>query len=604
MERLSWYILRRLMVLAIGVLVILTVEFCLFRVIPDDPIRWALPMPSPMPGPYDPWLVDWCENVTDMFEQPLYVQYFEFIGDMLTGDFGSSPVYRSDIGDHLYSAMWMTLVLFGSSLLLCLILAPLVGGALSRVRSYFRRQSVSFVFLALFSIPVLAWQWFMWRYLSFEWRLLPPGRSAPLDSSGIHLEYLIMPLASIVLASLGAFILCAKDGQTRASVAVSPNRSTLRDGLFAAMPNIQFMIAASMIFVVSAEWWFDFPGLGFFFINSLYHLDYFYMQASFFLLAVMVFMANFAMETVVTLIRPNRKLDLFLREGEDRPSAASETSVRVDKLSFSFSRIVGALIRVAKDYYRSPVGVVSLAVFVCMIALAVAGPWLSSNELGPLGIAPWESSTDLFLDGATALVAISILVGFLASFAGIALGIVAGYSRPYADEIVPAIMQGLIATPFIGLFVMLYMARWNPFGIGYLNAALACTVPIMALVTLLSFHGFVSSRNRVAAATAGVSKGARVIHSFPAVTSWALSGLKYGIPLTITTVFVYDFVGLTHFGSWGYAFSVALGIYPPTPILWDYLLPPLIGSALLIGSIFLMLDTAERIIRTRFSGLI
>ena len=563
-------------------------------------------MPYPMPGPYDPWLVDWCENVTDMFEQPLYVQYFEFIGDMLTGDFGSSPVYRSDIGDHLYSAMWMTLVLFGSSLLLCLILAPLVGGALSRVRSYFRRQSVSFVFLALFSIPVLAWQWFMWRYLSFEWRLLPPGRSAPLDSSGIHLEYLIMPLASIVLASLGAFILCAKDGQTRASAAVFPNRSTLRDGLFAAMPNLQFMVAASILFVTCAEWWFDYPGLIWYFLNSVYLWDYFPIQAAFFLLAVMVFTVNFAMETVVTLIRPNHKLDSRLREGEGRPSAASETSVRVNQLSLSFSRIVGVCIRVAKDYRRSPVGVVSLAVFIGMIALAVAGPWFSSDEItGPIGITPWtRPSIDLFLDGATAFVVISILVGLIASLAGMTFGIVAGCTRPYADVIVMAIMQGLISIPFIGLFILLRMARWHVFDVGYLNAALACSIPIIALVTLLSFHGFVSSRSCVAAATVGASKGIRLIHSGPAVASWALSGLKYGIPLTVVTVFVCDFFSLTHFRSWGDAFSVAVGFYPYASIAWEYILPPIIGSALLIGSIFLMLDTTERIVRTRFSELI
>lgn len=601
MERLSWYILRRLLVLAIGVLVILTVVFCMFRVLPDDPVQLALTeWPSGVPVP--DYISDRNEDIIDMFGQPLYVQYFEFIGDMLTGDFGSSLVYRSDVSDHIYSAMWRTLILFGSSLLLCLIIAPLVGSALSRVRSYYRKQSLSFVSLVLFSLPVLGWQWFMWRYLVVEWRLLPSGGIAPWDSSGIHLKYLIMPLASIILASLGAFILCVKDGQTRASAAVFPNHSTLRDGLFAALPNFQFMIAASVIFVVSAEWFFNFWGLGWVFIESLYNQDYFTLQASFFLLAIMVFMVNFAMETIVTLIRPGRKLDLCLREDEDRPRAASETSVRVDQLSFSFSRIVGALIRVAKDYLKSPVGVVSLTVFIGIVVLAIAGPWFSSGQIGPIGIRPWRSSTDLFLDGATALVAISILAGLLASLAGMALGIVAGYSRPYADGIVVAIMQGLISIPFIGLIIF----RWAilPHSFGYLEAALACSVPIMALVTLLSFHGFVSSRNRVAAATEGASKGVRLIHSGPAVASWALSGLKYGLPLTVVAVFVCDFIRLTHFSSWGAAFYEAVIAYPFASIEWDYILLPLIGSALLIGSIFLILDTIERITRTRFSGLV
>ena len=424
-----------------------------------------------------------------------------------------------------------------------------------------------------------------------------------MDSSGIHLKYLIMPLASIVLASLGAFILCAKDGQNRASVAVFPNRSTLRDGLYAALPNVQFMVAASILFVACAEWWFSYPGLVWYFLNSLYNMDYFSLQAAFFILAIMVFMVNFAIETVVTLIRPRRKLDLCLREDEDRPGTTSETRLRVDQPPLSFSRIVAILTRVTKDYLRSPVGVVSLAVFIGIVALAIVGPWFSSDENAPIWIVPSrELSTDLFLDGATALVAISILAGLLAFTAGMALGAVSGYTCPYADGIVMAIMQGLISIPFLALFI--FRLGIHPSSFGYLEAALACSVPVAAFVTLLSFRGFVSARSRAAAASKGASRGAKLMHSFPAIASWALSGLKYGIPLTVVTVFVCDFFHLTSFSSWGYAFGKAAQSGYYGSIEWSYILLPLIGSALLIGSIFLILDTIERVIRTRFSELI
>ena len=604
-NRLLWYILRRFLVLAIGILIILTAEFYLFRVVPDDPALWALSRP------YDPitapdWYVDWHEHVTDMFEQPWYVQYFEFIGDMLKGDFGLSLASRSDIGDHIYSAMLRTLILFGSSLLLCLTLASLVGTALSRVRSYQRRRALSFVPLALFSIPVLAWQWLMWRYLVVEWGLLPAGGSGPIGSTEIHLEYLIMPLASIILASIGAYILCVKDGQTKASYAASPDRSTLRDGLFAALPNMQFMVAASILFVACAEWMFDYPGLIWYFWNALYSWDYFALQAAFFLLAVMVFASNFAIETVVTLIRPGRKLDLCLREDEERLSTTSETRVRVGQLPFSLRRIVGVLIRMTKDYLRSPVGMAALAVFIGILALAIAGPWFSHEESTPIWHHPYsgELSADLLLDGATALVAIPLAAGFLALLAGMALGAIAGCSRPYADGIVMAIMQGLISIPFIGFYILLSMGRWHIIGIAYLNTALAFSIPVMALVTIMSFHGFVSSRARVVAATEGASKGVRIIHSCPAIASWALSGLKFGMPLTVVTVFVSDFIGLTHFNSWGSAFAAAVSPSLYGSIEWEYVILPLVGSALLIGSIFLILDTMERVIRTRFSELV
>jgi peptide/nickel transport system permease protein len=283
MERLSWYILRRLLVVAIGVLVILTAEFCLFRVLPDDPVRLAAP-PWPSGVPND--ISEQYAEVIDMFEQPLYVQYFQFIGDMLTGDFGFSFLHKSDVSDYVYSAMWRTLILFGASLSLCLIIGSLAARAMSMIKSYFVKRTLFLASLALFSLPVAAWQWFLQRYLSLEWGLLPHGGIAPLDSSGIHLKYLIMPLATVFLASIGGFILSIRDGQTKASTAMSPERLTLRDGLFAALPNIQFMVAASLTFVVSAEWWFEFYGLGWYFIDSLYRMNYFWLQASFFLLAM------------------------------------------------------------------------------------------------------------------------------------------------------------------------------------------------------------------------------------------------------------------------------------------------------------------------------
>ncbi len=604
MERLSWYILRRLMVLAIGLFVILTAEFCLFRVFPDNTANLALPSrpysPSAAPVEYTDWL---SETVTE-FDQPLLLQYFRFIGDMLTGDFGFTHVTQTEISDYIYSAMWKTLILFGAALSLCLVVGALAGRAISRIGSYITKQAMSIATLALFSVPIVAWQFFMLKYLSIEWSLLPLGRSAAFGSSGVEIEYLIMPLASIVLASIGAFILCVRDGQTKAAASLPPKRLNLMDSLFAAMPNMQFMVAAALLFVVSAEWWFDFPGLGWYFREAIWYSEYFRMQASFFLLAMIVFTVNIAMETVVTLMRPERRLDLCLGEDDDRPAAAADTTMQAARSPPLLCLVKGALIRVAKDYLRSTIGVVSLAVFAAIVALAIVGPWLSSEETAPIGTMwPPQLSTDLLLDGATALIAIPISAGLLALLAGMTIGTATAYLRPYADGVVKALMQGLISVPFLAFFILL-LWQLRSFGSEYLGAALACSVPLTALATLMSFNGFVSARNRVATASRGCSKCVMLIHAVPSATSSALSGLKYGIPMIVMTVMVCDFWGLSAFDSWGYTFRYATGFGLFGPVEWGYILAPIIGTALLIGSIFLILDTTERVIRTRFSELV
>ena len=597
MERFTRYMLKRFLVLVVGILVILTVEFCLFRVVPEDPVQWAVPTGSGFdPSDYSGWYVDWREHVIDMLDQPLHVQYLEFIGDMLTGDYGPSIVYRSDVSDGIYSAMLRTFVLFSVSLLSCLLLGSVAGRAISSMKSHPHRQGWSIVPLALFSLPVVAWQWFFSRYVSLEWGLLPAIGSGPLGSSGIDIEHSVLPCASVFLASIGAFILCIRDGQTRASAALSPKHLTLRDGMFAALPNIQFMVAASIVFVVCAEVWFNYPGLGYNFVQSLLSRDYFWQQASLFLLAILVFTANFTIETILTLARGRQRLDLFLREDEDLAADEVEACDPVAQPKVTFRTLGHATVLMAKDFFRSPVGVLAFTVFIVIVALAAVGPSLSSDEYVPFGMESWE---DLFLDGASALVAISLLSGFIGLLGGMAIGVVAGYVRPYADGVVTGVMQGLIAIPFLGLVLFLWVTR--SYRDSY-DAALACSVPVMALVSLLTLHGFISSKDRVAAASKGVSRIVRFVYSAPAVFSWALGGLKYGISAVVTTVFVCDFLGLTYFSSWGYAFET--GLRSSSLVTeWEYILPPFIGAALLIGSMFLILDTIERVIRTRFSKL-
>ncbi len=581
-----------MLVLVIGLFVILTVEFCLFRVLPDNPAQLAVPHrpfnPSLVPAEY----ADWYENAVSELYEPLHVQYFQFIGDMLTGDFGFSHASQSEISDTIYSAMWKTVILFGASLFLSLVVGSMLGRAISRIKAYVSKQVVSIAILSLFSLSVMVWQWLFIRFVAIEWGLLPIGGSARYGSSGVALDHLILPVASIFMASVGAFILCIRDGHLRAAEALPQQQPSLREGLFAAMPNMQFMVGASILFVAAVEVWFNFPGLAWYLVNALFNSDYFMLQATFFLLAIIVFATNYVMETVVTLMRHGRRLDLFLHE-EEHPVIMAGADARADRVVSLFSEIVPALKQVSKDYLKSPIGVVSLAVFAAIVVLAAVGPSFTPDEFNPYEIG---SSSELFLDGARAPVTIALLACLVALLVGTVLGIIAGLSRPYADGVVIGIMHGLIAIQFTGFIIFLLYTRSYR---DYFNAAVACSVPAMALVALLSFHGFVSARNRVAAGPRGGSACVKLARSAPAVSSWAVSGLKYAMPLTVMVVLVSDYWGLTRFSSWGYAFNVAVQYDE-----WEYILPPVIGSCLLIGSIFLVLDTIERVIRTRFSELV
>src|SRR4030042_1217076 len=96
------YVLKRLLVMVVGLLVILTAEFVILRVLPGDAALLATPR--------DP-TVDFEDYETNMetFSKPLYAQYVEFIGDMLTGDFSISYTYHDDVSNFIYGDAGWTL---------------------------------------------------------------------------------------------------------------------------------------------------------------------------------------------------------------------------------------------------------------------------------------------------------------------------------------------------------------------------------------------------------------------------------------------------------------------------------------------------------------
>lgn len=567
MDRVLWYVLRRLMVLFIGIMVILTAEFVILRVAPYDPSSLV---PSTHAQEFD-----------EVFNKSLLSQYFDFIGDMFSGDFGYSGVLNSPISDRVYDAMWTTLTLFLGSLSACLLLGALGGYLVFRMRTHVSRQGLSIVSLALFSVPVLLSAYVTVRYLYYEWGLVP----SPMESTTTAA---ITAIATISLPFLGAFILIVRDGLTLASAASCPDRPRIRDALFVAMPKVQFMVAGLMLFIVPVEIMLMRPGIGFYFAVSFINMDYFLLQATFFLMTIIVFFTNYALETIVTMVRPRRKLDMYLHED----IAEAGTEALPSPKAATVGGVRDALVGMSRDYLRSPVGVVSLAVLFGLVLLAVVGPTLTSDEVT---IPAEPSYTDLFLDGATALVAVSLIVGLLASVIGSALGLVAGLTRPYGVVVV-AVMQGIMAIQTMCFLILPLLSYRLGSDYGYADAALLISLPVSALVAALTCHGVVSSRNRATPAASGPAR------HVPAVLSWTLAGLKYGVPTSVIVVFTCDFLGITPFHSWGYAFDVAVtyGMYEGFSI-WNWLLPAL-ATSLLVGSMFLVLDTFERVVRTRFAA--
>jgi peptide/nickel transport system permease protein len=144
---------------------------------------------------------------------------------------------------------------------------------------------------------------------------------------------------------------------------------------------------------------------------------------------------------------------------------------------------------------RHPTVVASTAVLLILVILTVASPYLSSN---PLDISPrnrlktpsaehWFGTDNLGRDiysrtlhGGRVSLTVGLGVGLLATFFGLMVGLVSGYSRP-VDAVIMRIMDGLMAIPEI-LLAITFVAITSA---SIQNVIMAITIPEVPRVARL-----------------------------------------------------------------------------------------------------------------------
>src|SRR5687768_9610560 len=119
-RRLSFYILRRCLALVPQLLAISIVTFVLARLLPGDPITLILgPLATPASRAN-------LENQMHL-DEPLHVQYYYYLRDLLHGDLGRSWNTSNTVWDDLVTRFPATFELITYSLLLALIIGISIG---------------------------------------------------------------------------------------------------------------------------------------------------------------------------------------------------------------------------------------------------------------------------------------------------------------------------------------------------------------------------------------------------------------------------------------------------------------------------------------------
>lgn len=325
----SRYLLGRILQAALTILVAVVAVFIAVRVLPGNPVlaqfgQHAVPEKVQMELEAQGW------------NQPLPVQLFDFLGQLLQGDWGESferPGER--IADRLLEAIPATLELAGAALLIAIPLGILLGVSAAVFRGRWPDHAAMTLSLVGISIPVFFLgiclvAAFPWMPSGFR---LPPGTFHDLSTdfylteailrgewnlAGKALRHLALPaiaLSSIPLAVVSRVtrnsmleVLSTDYLRTARVKGASMTRVVWRH----AFPNAAIPIANIVGFqmgmlltgAVLTETVFNWPGLGRYLVAAIQGYDYAVVQAGAILIATIYVSLNLLLDILFALLDP------------------------------------------------------------------------------------------------------------------------------------------------------------------------------------------------------------------------------------------------------------------------------------------------------------
>lgn len=308
------YILKRL-ISAIPVLLGITViVFLIMSMIPGDPATAIL-------GSYAT-----PENVEKLnrdlgLDKPLVQRYFIWLGNMLTGDFGRSFSLNRPVLDEILERFSATLVLAGTSFILCAVLG-ILAGAVSAARQYGRADKlITLIVLIGISIPSFFLGMMMILIFAVRLKWLPVSGMYAIYGGGdlpdlIH--HLIMPASALAAVATGVVARMTRSAmlevlrqdyiRTARAKGVKERRVLLSHALRAAMVSIIPVLGIQAGFVLSGavyiEIVFQWSGVGRMLVDAILKRDILLVQGGVVFVAACYVLFNIAVDVAQSLLDP------------------------------------------------------------------------------------------------------------------------------------------------------------------------------------------------------------------------------------------------------------------------------------------------------------
>lgn len=314
------FLVNRIVYTLLMFLLVISVNFFLFRMMPGDPLT----MVSRELGS-SPEARAALEKVYGL-DKPKAVQYVTYVKDMLTFNFGTSFFYKQPVWDVLKPKIWSSLVLGIGATPLGIGLGILGGIWAARRHGKRADMLITSSTMIIYAVPTfwLGMIFLMLFSVKLGWfpvnGMTTPGKDFVTKLGYIKdlLMHLIIPAVTYALSMFGSYLLIMRSSMvdvftedfvlTARAKGLTDRQVIYRHVVPNALLPVSTIIATTFALLFtgafSIEILFSWPGMGRLMVDAITHQDYPILQASNYLIACSVILVNFAMDILYMYIDP------------------------------------------------------------------------------------------------------------------------------------------------------------------------------------------------------------------------------------------------------------------------------------------------------------
>ncbi|MEZ4522433.1 MAG: ABC transporter permease [Thermomicrobiales bacterium] len=314
------YLVRRTISTIVLLYLIITVVFLLLHLLPGDPALAVLGGIDANPSPED------VAQVRERLglDRPLYVQYFDYLGNIVRLDFGESFVNGRSVSSDIATRLPRTMMIIVPAIIVAVLVGMPLGIIAARYRQSVVDPMVSSIALLGFSVPVFVIGLLLVYLFSIQLGWLPAnGYIDPRDDFPEFLKRATLPIVSLSLGPMALTMRMTRSSmleqlgldyvRTARSKGLSElttlYRHVLRNALLPIVTIVALQFGAMFAGSVLVESIFNWPGVNAYLLTAIGVRDYPVVQGVVAVVASIFVLINFLTDISFAFFDPRIRHD-------------------------------------------------------------------------------------------------------------------------------------------------------------------------------------------------------------------------------------------------------------------------------------------------------